>query len=215
MIGSSIDNIWVIFLFFLSRDNIKMAFLYVDDEESTHKINIDELYEKNQRRDLKQVSIFNKLLNRIHKRINTTAKTKSTEKHIWFLVPEYIFGEPVYDKSECIAYLVTKLEENGFHVRYMHPNTLFVSWLHWIPAYVRNEVKKKTGNVIDQYGNLISKKEEDEEEDMNAKLFNDKNGEPPKKAGKEYTPIDQYKPSGKLVYKSDLFEKLEKKVSFS
>jgi hypothetical protein len=97
----------------------------------------------------------------------------------------------------------------------MHPNTLFVSWLHWIPAYVRNEVKKKTGNVIDQYGNLISKKEEDEEEDMNAKLFNDKNGEPPKKVGKEYTPIDQYKPSGKLVYKSDLFEKLEKKVSFS
>ena len=192
-----------------------MAFLYVDDEESTHKINIDELYEKNQRRDLKQVSIFNKLLNRIHKRINTTAKTKTSEKHIWFLVPEYIFGEPVYDKSECIAYLVTKLEENGFHVRYMHPNTLFVSWLHWIPAYVRNEVKKKTGNVIDHFGNLISKKEEDEEEDMNAKLFNDKNGELPKKAGKEYTPIDQYKPSGKLVYKSDLFEKLEKKVSFS
>ena len=192
-----------------------MAFLYVDDEESTHKINIDELYEKNQRRDLKQVSIFNKLLNRIHKRINTTAKTKTSEKHIWFLVPEDIFGEPVYDKSECIAYLVTKLEENGFHVRYMHPNTLFVSWLHWIPAYVRNEVKKKTGNVIDQYGNLISKKEEDEEEDMNAKLFNEKNGEPVKKVGKEYTPIDQYKPSGKLVYKSDLFEKLEKKVSFS
>ena len=191
-----------------------MAFLYIDDEESTHKINIDELYEKNQRRDLKQVSIFNKLLNRIHKRINTTAKTKTSEKHIWFLVPEYIFGEPVYDKSECIAYLVTKLEENGVHVRYMHPNTLFVSWLHWIPAYVRNEVKKKTGNVIDQYGNLVSKKD-DEDEDMNAKLFNDKNGEPIKKVGKEYTPIDQYKPSGKLVYKSDLFEKLEKKVSFS
>ena len=191
-----------------------MAFLYVDDEESTHKINIDDLYEKNQRRDLKQISIFNKLMNRIHKRIITTARTKATEKHIWFLVPEYIFGEPVYDKSECIAYLVTKLEENGFHVRYMHPNTLFISWLHWIPAYVRNEVKKKTGNVIDHFGNLVSKKEDDYEDDINSKLFNDKNGEPPKKVEKEYTPIDQYKPSGKFVYKPDLFEKLEKKVSF-
>ena len=86
-----------------------MAFLYVDDEETTSKLNIDDLYEKNQRRDLKQISIFNKILNRIHKRITTTGRTKPKDKHIWFQVPEYIFGEPVYDKSECIAYLVTKL----------------------------------------------------------------------------------------------------------
>jgi hypothetical protein len=195
-----------------------MAFLYVDDEESTHKINIDELYEKNQRRDLKQVSIFNKLLNRIHKRINTTAKTKTSEKHIWFLVPEYIFGEPVYDKSECIAYLVTKLEDNGFHIRYMHPNTLFISWMHWVPSYVRNEIKKKTGNVIDQYGNLVKKKgeQEENEDDINLQLFNDKpGGNIQQKDQKQYTPIDQYKPSGNLVYKPEHFEKIEKRVSFS
>jgi len=68
--------------------------------------------------------------------------------------------------------------------------------------------------VIDHFGNLVSKKEDDDEDDINSKLFNDKNGEPPKKVEKEYTPIDQYKPSGKFVYKPDLFEKLEKKVSF-
>jgi hypothetical protein len=83
-----------------------MAFLYVTDEETNEKINIDELYEKNHRRDLKQLSVFNKLLARIHKRITTIGKTKLADKHIWFNVPEYIFGEPVYDKSECIAYLV-------------------------------------------------------------------------------------------------------------
>ena len=189
-----------------------MAFLYVNDEETTAKINIDDLYEKNQRRDLKQLSIFNKILNRIHRRITTTGRTKSNEKHIWFTVPEYIFGEPVYDKSECIAYIVTKLEDNGFHVRYMHPNTLFVSWMHWVPSYVRNEIKKKTGNVVDQFGNLVKKKDEDDEDDVNANILN--NGKPVQKEQKQYTPIDQYKPSGNLVYKPEHFQKIEKKVSF-
>ncbi len=198
---------------FLYGQYIAMAFLYVNDEETTAKINIDELYEKNQRRDLKQLSIFNKILNRIHRRITTTGRTKTNEKHIWFTVPEYIFGEPVYDKSECIAYIVTKLEDNGFHVRYMHPNTLFVSWMHWVPAYVRNEIKKKTGNVVDQFGNLVKKKEdEDAADDMNANIFN--NGKPAQKEQKQYTPIDQYKPSGNLVYKPEHFQKIEKKVSF-
>jgi hypothetical protein len=194
-----------------------MAFLYVTDEEPNEKINIDELYEKNHRRDLKQLSVFNKLLGRIHKRINIIGKTKSNDKHIWFTVPEYIFGEPIYDKSECIAYLVTKLEDNGFHVRYMHPNTLFVSWMHWVPSYVRNEIKKKTGNVVDQYGNLVKKGENaDEEENINSKLFNDKSGGGTlQKEQKQYTPIDQYKPSGNLVYKPEHFQKIEKKVTFS
>ena len=193
-----------------------MAFLYVTDEETTGKINIDELYDKNHRRDLKQLSIFNKLLARIHKRINTIGKTKVSDKHIWFTVPEYIFGEPVYDKSECIAYLVTKLEDNGFHVRYMHPNTLFVSWMHWVPAYVRNEIKKKTGNIVDQFGNLVKKGDEVEEDDINSKILNDKSvGNNTQKDQKQYTPIDQYKPSGNLVYKPEHFQKIEKKVSFS
>jgi hypothetical protein len=191
-----------------------MAFLYVTDEESTGKINIDELYDKNHRRDLKQLSVFNKLLARIHKRITTTGKTKVADKHIWFTVPEYIFGEPVYDKSECIAYLVTKLEDNGFHVRYMHPNTLFISWMHWVPAYVRNEIKKKTGNIVDQFGNLVKKGDEDEEDNINSGIMNEKTNGPAQKEQKKYTPIDQYKPSGNLVYKPEHFEKIEKKVSF-
>ena len=103
------------------------CFLYVDDKEAQRKINIDELYEKKHQRDLKQLSIFNKILNRIHRRITHTGRNKMNDKHIWFTVPEYIFGEPTYDKGHCIGFLVAKLDENGFFTRYMHPNTLFIS----------------------------------------------------------------------------------------
>jgi len=186
------------------------SFLFVSDEEANRKINIDDLYEKNQQRDLKQVSIFNKILNRIHKRIMTTSRTKVNDKHIWFTVPEYIFGEPCYKKGDCVGYLVVNLEENGFQVRFVYPNTLFVSWKNWVPSYVRSEVKKKTGMVIDEKGNVISKKGEDEP-DMNSRILNDK-GADAKKDQRQYTPINQYKPTGNLVYNQDMFEKLEKKI---
>lgn len=189
-------------------------FLYVDDVETTGKVNIDELYEKNQRRDLKQLAIFNKLLNRIHKRITMTARSMRKDTHVWFTVPEYIFGEPIYDQGDCIGYLVVKLEENGFHVRYMHPNTLFISWGNWVPSYVRSEFKKKTGKAIDEKGNIIYKDDEEvDNNDPNANLLNagnTTNGKPQK----QYTPTNQYKPTGNLVYNPEVFEKIEKKVTF-
>ena len=163
---------------------------------------------------MKQLAIFNKILNRVQKRIQTVSRTKQSDKHIWFTIPEYLFGEPVYDKGDCTAYLVTKLEENGFDVKYMHPNTLFVSWKNWVPSYVRNEIKKKTGYIVDEKGNVVEKLERDEEQDdPNARMLNDR-GQPTNnnKTTKVFTPIDQYKPTGNLVYKPEMFEKIEKKI---
>lgn len=186
------------------------AFLYVNDEEAQRKINIDELYAKKQQKELKQLSIFNKLLNRIHKRITITSKNKPNDKHIWFIVPEYIFGEPIYDQGDCLGYLVAKLEENGFFVKYVHPNALFVSWMNWVPSYVRSEFRKQTGCTIDEKGNIISRPEEKTDD---TKLLNEKQNTNQKEQ-KQYTPIAQYKPTGSLVYNNEMFEKIEKKVSF-
>jgi hypothetical protein len=87
--------------------------------------------------------------------------------------------------------------------------------MHWVPSYVRNEIKKKTGNVVDQFGNLVKKggNEDEEDDNINSKILNDKSVV--QKEQKQYTPIDQYKPSGNLVYKPEHFQKIEKKVSFS
>jgi len=77
--------------------------------------------------------------------------------------------------------------------------------------YVRTELKKKTGIVINEYGEKIkdeNAKEDDdlEETDMrNADIQQIKNS-------KKYTPINSYKPSGKLVYSEDLLNKIENKI---
>jgi hypothetical protein len=175
----------------------------------SEKINIDELYEKKRQVDLNKLELFKKILNRIHVRIKTTAKHSIHEKFCWFVVPEVIIGVPKYDQAGCIAYLMNSLQENGFNVRYFHPNTLFICWEHWVPAYVRTEIKKKTGIVINEYG--------EKQEDQNLEEENDEQKiEGPIqqiKNSKKYTPINSYKPSGKLVYSEDLLDKIGDKIN--
>jgi len=124
-------------------------------QDFSEKISIDDLYEKKRQYDLNKLALFNKILNRVHVKIKTTSRQKFDEHFCWFVVPEMIIGVPKYDQGACIAYIIDKLKENGFNVRYIHPNTLFISWLHWVPSYIRTELKKKTGIVVNEYGEKV------------------------------------------------------------
>ena len=175
----------------------------------SEKINIDDLYEKKRQIDLSKLELFKKILNRIHVRIKTISKHSIHEKFCWFVVPEIIIGVPKYDQAGCIAYLMNTLQENGFNVRYFHPNTLFICWEHWVPSYVRTEIKKKTGIVINEYGVRIEEEKTDDDEEYNQQSTDVQQI----KNSKKYTPINSYKPSGKLVYSEDLLNKIENKIN--
>ena len=130
-------------------------------EDFSEKVNIDELYEKKRKQDLNKLDLFNKILNRIHVKIKTISRQKVDEQACWFLVPETIIGVPRYDQAGCIAYLISKLQTNGFNVRYIHPNLLFISWNHWVPSYVRTEIKNKTGITLNEYGKKVEEENPD------------------------------------------------------
>ena len=46
----------------------------------SEKLNIDELYERKKQYDLNKLDLYNKILNRIHVRIKTTARQKIDEQ---------------------------------------------------------------------------------------------------------------------------------------
>ena len=173
---------------------------------------------KKRQHDLTQLALFNKILNRIHIRIKTISRQSKDEQFCWFVVPEIIIGVPKYDHAACIAYIIDKLKTNGFNVRYTHPNALFISWNHFVPSYVRTELKKKTGIVINEYGEKIDETIEDnkisyETKDPNNFMFNTKEQSTQiKQQKKNYTPINSYRPSGNLVYEEKLLTKIEDKA---
>ena len=184
-------------------------------DDFNEKLNLDDLYDKKREHDLSKLTIFNKLLCRIHNKIKMTSRQKLQEQFCWFLVPEMIIGVPKYDQGACIAYIMDKLNNNGFVTRYIHPNLLFISWKHWIPAYVRSEIKKKLGYNIDGYGNIVNKNDEDKKNDdnPNALVLNNKALSISAKDKKDYKSIKDYTPSGNLVYNKELLSKIETRFS--
>jgi hypothetical protein len=179
-----------------------------DGDNFTEKIDLDELYEKKREHDLSKLDIFNKLLNRIHTKIKMTSRQKINEQYCWFIVPEMMIGVPRYDHADCVAYLIDKLQDNGFYVKYTHPNLLLISWKHWIPGYVRSEIKKKTNVSIDGYGNVIKEKKEIDQQPFNT--LNTLNSNELKTNTSNKSDTKNTSESKKLgIYSLDLFKNLQ------
>ena len=175
-----------------------------DDDDENIKINMDELYEQKQKKDLHKVETYNKLLSRIHLKIKTISRQRNNNQWCWYLMPEVLIGAPNYNFSDCLSYIMYQLQDNGFVVKYTHPNLIFISWKHWVPSYVRNELKKKTGVVVDGYGNKIEKQNQEKHTNY---INNQKVSNKP-----DYKSTNSYKPSGNSIYHSDLIQKMKNTI---
>jgi len=209
-----------------------------EDVENVRKINLDELYDTKKEKDLQKMQVFNRILNRIHAKIKMTSRQKINSNFCWYVVPEVMLGIVNYDRIMCISYVIAKLEENDFQVRYTHPNLIFISWGHYIPTYVRTEFKKKTGISIDEHGNKKEDKENDggggggggirlisNTDDANTNIDHNllnrnkitstaaSGGTGSGSTKKEYKPITSYKPTGNLVYSNDFLRKIDEKIN--
>jgi len=191
------------------------------DNEESLKLNLDELYEKKQQHDMFTISSYNKILTRVHGKIKLVSRQYSDTYHCWYIIPEVLLGIPKYDHKDCTAYIINKLQENGFIVRYTHPNLVFISWNHWVPGYVRTEIKKKTGVTVDGYGNTLDKSVDGNNSNNSDSILTNNNDSAIfnlKKTGttqtskdakkNNYRDINTYKPEGKLIYNNDILKNL-------
>jgi hypothetical protein len=195
-------------------------FTLSDENDLSDKINLDDLFETKREIDESKLVLYNKILNRIHNKIKITSRqNRGKEQFVWYTIPEIMIGVSRYNVEECTGYILRKLRENDFVVRYTHPNLIFISWIHWIPGYVRQEYKKQTGTAIDGYGNLVINtpqiengntiKEPTNPDDL---MLNKTDGLIMKnKTNKDFNSTKNYKPSG--IYNSDILEKIKDKFS--
>ena len=209
-----------------------------EDVENVRKINLDELYDTKKEKDLQKLQVFNRILNRIHTKIKMTSRQKINSNFCWYVVPEVMLGIVNYDRVMCISYIIAKLEENDFQIRYTHPNLIFISWGHYIPTYVRTEFKKKTGISIDEHGNKKEEGNDNSEEGgsggggirlitnsgggenanidhtlLNRNKTSAASSANPNLVKKEYKPINSYKPTGNLVYSNDFLKKIDERMN--
>ena len=196
-------------------------FTLSEENDLTDKINLDDLFEKKREIAESKLTLYNKILNRIHNKIKLTSnQNRGREQFIWYIIPEIMIGVSRYNVAECTGYIINKLRENDLVVRYTHPNLVFISWSHWIPGYVRQEYKKQTGTTIDGYGNIADKNPQLE----NGNISNGDDSilnkpliritvtkEKDKEKDKEYNSTKNYKPVG--IYNSDILQKIQNKFT--
>ena len=183
------------------------------DEPFNEKLNLDDLYERTRETSQTKIKTYQKILARIHTRIKAISRQRNNNKFCMFVIPEFILGIPRYDIAECTNYVIEKLTDNGFQLKYTYPNLLFISWQHYIPKYQRSEIKKKTGVAVDGFGNVVSKKNKNNRDDSNPNslLLMDKNVKMKdgKKKPSNFKSTSSYKPTGNLIYNTNLLEKID------
>lgn len=184
-----------------------------DNDDYDEKLSLDELYDRKREIEINRMTIYKKILQRVHTKIKTAARQKDNQGFTFFVVPEIIFGIPKYNVDTCISYLIQKLEDNGFNTKYTHPNLIYIYWGHYIPSYKRAQIKKETGQTIDGFGNVVhdKTKKKDDSNDINS-MFLKKPSQPAedKKDKKTFKDINTYKPQG--IYNLDLFNKIKDKL---
>ena len=151
------------------------------------RLNIEELYETKKKSDLSRLSIYSKLLERIHQTIRIASRQRNSMQFCSFVMPEVLLGQPNYDFSECLAFVLDRLSVDGFNTRYIHPNLIFISWGHWVPDYVREELREKKKIEVDQFGNF--------EKPVQSEQVNVEFRSEPKKT----KTVQSYKPTGKFM----------------
>lgn len=177
----------------------------------SEKLNLDELYERKNQVEQNRIKIYQKILSRVHTKIKITSRQRIAEQYCFFIIPEFLVGTPRYDSAACTAYIMDKLIDNGFNIKYTHPNLLFISWQHYIDKRKRILFKKQYGYSIDGFGQPVKEKKNDKKQINTAENANSlilKKLVPAIKPDKDsnYKLISTYKPTGSLIYNKALLE---------
>ena len=206
---------------------------YYMEENRQIKMDLEELYETKKKSDLIRLGMYNKLLLRIHQRIKTTSRQRINNQICFFVMPEIMIGFPKYDIAEAVFYIMNQLDNNGFKTKYIHPNLIIICWSHWVPSYVRKQLKKKTGIEVNSFGEEIKKEDENfkvsflknsynSSENYDTKFINNNDSFKNKikqpndfkvaKQKKEFNSIKKFNPSNNLIYNEDLMNEIENSI---
>lgn len=90
------------------------------------KLNILDLNRSISQKHLKRIECFDRVLELCHKKIISSSENK--KKRIFYEVPDYMLGYPLYDINECITHVMDSLKSNGFLAIYYFPRYIYISW---------------------------------------------------------------------------------------
>lgn len=114
-------------------------------------ISLTELYSMKENKERKKIEYYNTILAKCHDKIRNTAKLGGT--NIFYEIPYFIFGLPLYDMGLCISYIVNSLRNNGLFVQILQKPNDNMLYISWSPNDVK--MKKPATNYLENRSNVF------------------------------------------------------------
>ena len=93
------------------------------------RLSLSELYTLKDKKNNLKYNTFDYIIDNFIKKIKNTATIGGM--NIFYEIPFYIYGKPLYKINDCITYVVDSLKKNGLFVLLLpEPNTnmIYISW---------------------------------------------------------------------------------------
>jgi hypothetical protein len=159
-------------------------------------LNISKLRNEVEEREKKKINTFEKVLDMCFKKILHSNQNYS-DYYCTFVVPNVVFGLPLYNIVECCGFIIEKLVEKGFEVYLAVPTSLHISW--------KPKDKVNNNSLQLQYNNSdISSNKQIAIKSKNSMQNNNNNI--------QHRPIDDYKQSRNTTYDSNDLEIFRNKL---
>lgn len=90
------------------------------------QLNIRDVCKTLDKRKETREETFVKILEKCYVKIERAVSADAL--FLFYEVPQFVWGSPLYDLNQCIGFMKEKLQANGFLVKYFFPNIVYVSW---------------------------------------------------------------------------------------
>ena len=88
--------------------------------------NVNDIRKFIHEREKGRLKIYEEILEKCFHRIQSSVIRD--DPFALFVVPDFIIGKPKYNFGNCIQYVIFRLKNNGFQVKYIYPNALKIEW---------------------------------------------------------------------------------------
>ena len=103
------------------------------------RILLSELYTLKEKKEHAKYKTFDGIIEICHKKIKHTATIGGM--NIFYEIPYYMYGKPLYKITDCIEYIVNSLRKNGLYVQTLPDPNNNMLYISWNPSEVSTNVK--------------------------------------------------------------------------
>jgi hypothetical protein len=89
-------------------------------------VKAQDLINSQKEREKIKYKTFSKIYSNIEKKINLASS--SNFYYVWYEIPEFIIGFPLYNLDDCKTTVIRQLKDNGFDVEEFETNIILVKW---------------------------------------------------------------------------------------